>query len=223
MKTIQLYGQLADEYGHEPIKLEVPNITMAVRALFVRFGEEFEKKFKATNFNVFVGKLRKRKNHSKKYGYFHKNSKNVSEQELKFNRKENEIHFVPAVEGSGNVWRIIAGVVLVVVGIIGNNYGGWGTPFIQAGIGLIVGGVVGLLTPMPKTGGYTDGQDKSKASFIFNGAFNVTVQGGPVPLVYGRIRAGSTVISAGVDVEQIGSTTLVNYDDSNGYEGYDYF
>lgn len=43
---------------------------------------------------------------------------------------------------SGGVLQVILGVVLIVVGVIGNIYGGWGTPFIEAGIGMLASGVV---------------------------------------------------------------------------------
>ena len=43
----------------------------------------------------------------------------------------------------------------------------------------------------------------NRASYIFNGAVNLTAQGNPVPLLYGRMRAGSVVVSAGLSTEDI--------------------
>ena len=43
----------------------------------------------------------------------------------------------------------------------------------------------------------------NRSSYIFNGAVNLTAQGNPVPLCYGRMRVGSVVISAGLSVEDI--------------------
>ena len=43
----------------------------------------------------------------------------------------------------------------------------------------------------------------NRASYIFNGAVNLTAQGNPVPILYGRMRVGSVVISAGLSVEDI--------------------
>ena len=43
----------------------------------------------------------------------------------------------------------------------------------------------------------------NRASYIFNGAVNLTAQGNPVPLLYGRMRVGSVVVSAGLSVEDI--------------------
>ena len=38
---------------------------------------------------------------------------------------------------------------------------------------------------------------------ILDGPVNVVEQGGPVPLVYGIIRTGSTVVAGGIQVEQL--------------------
>ena len=43
----------------------------------------------------------------------------------------------------------------------------------------------------------------NRSSYIFNGAVNLTAQGNPVPLCYGRMKVGSVVISAGLSVEDI--------------------
>lgn len=43
----------------------------------------------------------------------------------------------------------------------------------------------------------------NRGSYIFNGAVNLTAQGNPVPLCYGRMKVGSVVISAGLSVEDI--------------------
>lgn len=43
----------------------------------------------------------------------------------------------------------------------------------------------------------------NRSSYIFNGAVNLTAQGNPVPLCYGRMRVGSVVVSAGISTEDI--------------------
>jgi len=43
----------------------------------------------------------------------------------------------------------------------------------------------------------------NRGSYIFNGAVNLTAQGNPVPICYGRMKVGSVVISAGLSVEDI--------------------
>jgi len=61
-----------------------------------------------------------------------------------------------------------------------------------AGYGLIFGGAAQYLTPKVE-----DGKSAITAEdYLFNGAINTVRQGGPVPLVYGRMVTGSSVISA---------------------------
>ena len=61
-----------------------------------------------------------------------------------------------------------------------------------AGYGLIFGGAAQYLTPKVE-----DGKSAVSAeNYLFNGALNTVRQGGPVPLVYGRMITGSSVISA---------------------------
>lgn len=114
----------------------------------------------------------------------------------------NVIRIAPVHVGAknGGVLTTIVGAVLIVVGVIGNIYGGWGTPFIQAGIAMVAGGVVQMLSPQPKMGkGSADSAD-NQASYIFNGPVNVTAQGAAVPILYGGpMEIGSTVISAGIE------------------------
>jgi len=87
------------------------------------------------------------------------------------------------------------------------------------GLGLILSGTSQLLSPQPAdlpglTGGGSparrDSFDPSnndpadnRASYIYNGAVNLTAQGNPVPICYGRMRVGSVVVSAGVSTTDI--------------------
>lgn len=73
-----------------------------------------------------------------------------------------------------------------------------------SGLVMALGGAAQLLTPSPKVGGYGNREAADeRPSFLFNGAKNTVEQGGPVPLIYGRMRVGGLVISSGVEVEQI--------------------
>lgn len=73
-----------------------------------------------------------------------------------------------------------------------------------SGLVMALGGAAQLITPSPKVGGYGSRETADeRPSFLFNGAKNTVEQGGPVPLIYGRMRVGGLVISSGVEVEQI--------------------
>ena len=74
----------------------------------------------------------------------------------------------------------------------GGAFGGFGSIF----LGLAVVGVLMLISSAlaPKDAAESNGPDE-RPSFLFDGATNVTEQGGPVPVVYGRIRVGSVLIA----------------------------
>jgi predicted phage tail protein len=125
---------------------------------------------------------------------------NVGEDEIDFKRA-GTIRIVPVFAGSarGGVLQTILGVVLVIVGALyytlGAAYGGTvaGPPIIGAGISLIIGVVIQMLTPVNK--------DRAKqGSTFFDGPANTTIQGGCVPYLYGEGIVGSVRISAGLDI-----------------------
>lgn len=92
------------------------------------------------------------------------------------------------------------------------------------GAAMVLGGTAQLLSPSLTTSassggsfGVSPGRQQARQSFsprnnepadnrssyIFNGAVNLTAQGNPVPLCYGRMRVGSVVVSAGLSTEDI--------------------
>ncbi len=79
---------------------------------------------------------------------------------------------------------------------------------------------------MPKAPAASGREEATKtASFIFDGAQNVTEQGHVVPLIYGRWRVGSVVASSGItttDVNQAGVSANPSnpYGGGGGYGGY---
>jgi len=133
----------------------------------------------------------------------------------------------------GGVGKIIAGVALVAIALINpfgaaaiGTFGG--TPIAVAslmptvgyiGASLILSGTAQLLSPQPAdlpglTGGGSPSRRDSfnpvnndpadnRSSYIYNGAVNLTAQGNPVPICYGRMRVGSVVVSAGVSTTDI--------------------
>lgn len=69
------------------------------------------------------------------------------------------------------------------------------------GLSMMVSGIGQMLSPQPKSSSF-EPVDR-KPSFMFTGALNASTQGNAVPVVYGRIRVGSVVISAGVEAIEI--------------------
>ncbi len=137
------------------------------------------------------------------------------------------LHVVPVVEGAGGqrgaaIGKILAGVAIVAgawalagpgIGLFGAAWDGAalavGTTTLLSygniaafGIAVTLGGVSQLLAQSPKlTGG--DASTDRRDSFLFGGQVNTTAQGGPVPIVCGKFRVGSTIISAGLSSEQL--------------------
>ena len=81
---------------------------------------------------------------------------------------------------------------------------GTSTSLIVAGVAMMIGGAVQMLTPIPSsTAQDQNNQPDNKPSYIFNGSVNTSAQGYPVPVGYGRMVVGSAVISAGISVEEL--------------------
>lgn len=108
-----------------------------------------------------------------------------------------EIRFSPTVAGASGVVKAIVGVIAIAVAYF--VPGPWSPYLYKIGAALILGGVIEMLSPRPKTGQ----NEESKSSFYFDGPANTERQGAPVPLVFGRVLAGSHPISASISVEEI--------------------
>lgn len=131
------------------------------------------------------------------------------------------IEFVPVPAGAGlGIFELIAGVVLVVAGIL-LSATGFGVPLIVAGIGLLASGVIAtFFGPKPPVTAAHQASDRGDtkdgvSSYLFNGPVNTVAQGGAVPLLYGRMIVGSQVISSSIHTA---SLTLAG--DSPGSDAY---
>ena len=67
----------------------------------------------------------------------------------------------------------------------------------SVGISLALGGVAQMLAGNPASDAPSE-RPENLPSYAFNGAVNTTAQGNPVPVLYGRLRVGSQVISTGL-------------------------
>lgn len=112
------------------------------------------------------------------------------------------IRFTPTVSGASGVVRAIVGVVLIVVGSFTSN------PFlIKIGASLVLSGIIEALSPRPKN---KDGDGNTVNSYYFDGPVNTDTQGAAVPLIYGRVLAGSRPVSASISVDELMSGTSGN-------------
>lgn len=123
----------------------------------------------------------------------------------------------PMVMGGGSVGKILLGVGLIALSFVSFGAGAWAglggwaaatgsTAAFTAsgsllafklGATLLFSGIAELLAPTPKDGGREE-------SFLFDQAAETSVQGTPVPLIYGRYLATSpALISSSVTTYQV--------------------
>lgn len=113
------------------------------------------------------------------------------------------LHIVPRVMGAGKAGQVIAGVVLIVAGAVANAYGQpWGGNLIQAGIGLVLGGVAQMLTKTPRLDMDRHGIEASRNS-SFSNLDNTAAQGQCMPVAYGVCYCGSRVVSQGIETRRL--------------------
>lgn len=110
------------------------------------------------------------------------------------NRRLKSIRFTPLLKGASSALKIVVGVILVAVGVATGQ--AW---MVKIGASLIIGGIIEALSPRPKT----KDEDGNVNSYYFDGPVNTDQQGAAVPLIYGRVMAGSRPISASVSVDDI--------------------
>lgn len=182
VRTVRLYGKLGAKFGRvHRFVLNSPRD--ALRAL-ISMVPGFERELmtsadRGVSYAVFVGK------------------RNVGEKELAYPSGDEDVRIAPLVGGrKGGLFAAIAGVVLFAVGAVsayfGNPYAG---QMMFMGASMAFGGISQMISAHAAANNGSSGA--SKTSYYFNGADNVTSQGGPVPLLYGRMRVGSTVLSMG--------------------------
>ncbi|KAF1043068.1 MAG: hypothetical protein GAK35_02388 [Herbaspirillum frisingense] len=188
LRTIRLYGKLGAAYGRVH-RLAVGNAREAVRALCVLLPG-FEAELMAAHEKGVV------------YALFN-GRQNLSRDELENPPGGDDIRIAPMLQGSKRAGGLqtILGAVLVVVGAVVNYFvPGAGTPIMQFGFAMMVGGVIQMLVPQ-KAATSTQDQAGNQASYNFNGPVNTSAQGNPGPLGYGRCIGGSAVVSAGIYAE----------------------
>jgi predicted phage tail protein len=117
-------------------------------------------------------------------------------------RKPESIYIVPVIEGASAGTRFVIGAILAVVGYGTSWFSGpVGAAIGNIGVALMLGSVIEALSPKPTQSDPSARKDKT--SYYFDGPVNTSVQGVPVPLIYGKIRAGSHAISASLTIDQL--------------------
>ena len=177
LKTIKLYGVLGKKFGKE-FHLAVESTREAVKALSVQVPgfEQFmlTAHEQGLTFAVF------------------QDDENISEDQIDFETGAKVIKIVPKVIGAGGngILQTILGAVMIVVGVITQQY--WA---VGMGVGMMIGGIAQMLAPKVDT--EDQNQDGNKANKGFGGAVTTIAQGNPVPILYGQREVGGFIVNAG--------------------------
>jgi predicted phage tail protein len=191
VRTVKLYGKLGAKYGrtHRYVLSSPRDALRALIAMVPGFERELmTSRERGIEYAVLVG------------------NRNIGENQLTHPSGSDDIRIAPIVSGSkkAGLFQTIAGIALVVVGAVSTYFGNpYGTQMMLMGASMALGGIAQMLAPHSSPNSATQ-----TTSYDFNGAQNTTYQGGPVPLLYGRMRVGSTVISEGL-LAQDGTVQLV--------------
>ncbi|NNA99208.1 tail assembly protein [Pseudomonas gessardii] len=182
VEIVRLGGQLR-QFGKE-YRLAVRSPAEAIKALCVQISglERFisSAKERGLEFAIFRGK------------------RNIGESEIGYQGR-GVIRIVPVITGSkrGGILQTVVGVVLLAISYVFPVTAPYLAP---AGIGLVAGGVIQMLSP--QAGGLkTSAAPENTPGYAFGSAKNTTASGNPVPLCIGERRWGGAIISAAIYAE----------------------
>jgi predicted phage tail protein len=185
MTTIMLSGSLARKFGRKHVK-RIDSGTS--REVFKALG---------CTIHGFEQEIRRLAAIGMRFAVF-RNRKNIGEAGFQLGGTR-EVRIVPVVEGSkrGGVLQTVVGVVLLAISYVFPVTAPYLAP---AGIGLIAGGVIQMLSPQA-SGLKQSASPENMPSYAFGSAKNTTASGNPVPICIGERRWGGAIISASIYAE----------------------
>jgi len=192
LRKVHLLGEMGEKYGKEHEFNNLSSVSDALRALDANYPGFIRDIKKEEHYNVCIGDF------DDKHA--------LDDVTIRMNHKEGAIWIAPEIVGKkAGMLATVLGAVLIVVGIVLSIYGfGAGAPLIKLGAGLMLSGVAMMLTPVPGSPEYSQREEPDeRQSFLFDGAVNTNEQGGSIPIAYGQVLLGSTVVSTAIDVEDI--------------------
>ena len=198
LRTVRLYGELAEFVGHKELDAVISSTADAMRFLVSNFPG-LESHMADRYYQVLVDDYE------------------IGEEDIHNPIGQSDISIVPVITGAGGGARkLLLGAALIGVGIISGGTGfalnatqgvgffggGLAAQAANVGVGLALMGVSEMLFPLPKPQEFSNEQDP-RISFSFSGVQNTSRAGTSHPIVYGEIVTGSVVISAGIDTNQV--------------------
>ncbi|WGE81841.1 tail assembly protein [Actinobacillus equuli subsp. haemolyticus] len=199
MAKITFHGDLK-RFIDEPFELDVNNFRELMNGLLTQI-QGFREHLRNGYYKVRIGK-----------NYL--NNDQLQTNPMIALDDKSSIHFTPVIAGAGKgmgIGQLILGVVLVAAAFYtgGASLLAWssGATMMGAmGASLILGGAISLLSKTPEmSSGVKEGEKKQSTSF--SNIRNLTPQGRPIPLLYGRMLTSLVLISQGIetfdDVEEL--------------------
>lgn len=190
MRTIHLYGKLGKDFGTSH-RFAVDTVAEAIEALRANFPKFFDA-IRHGFYRVVVGKTSR-------------NGMALDEAMLPgFKLGQQDLHIVPVVKGRkrGGIGKIIAGIALIGLSMVTGGafmsatlFGSTtvGSAIGQIGLGLTLTGVASFISPQQEA-------PDDKKSFTMTGPTTTTREGGIVPIVYGRVWTGGTMINGSLSI-----------------------
>lgn len=144
-----------------------------------------------------------------RYAIF-RNRENIGEDD--FSRKgTNEVRIIPVIEGSKRqgIGQIVIGAVLIAASYFTGPL--TGTILFNAGVSMVAGGVVQMLSPQKKELESAE----ANPSYAFGGPANVSAAGHIVGIGYGERLIGGAIISAGIYAEDHSTPYYIAEEDTS--------
>jgi predicted phage tail protein len=191
MKTkIILHGKIAKKYGAEFEFFNIKKGLDAIKALETRFP----------------GFKNDLMNEAKNGGHYEMIVNDESRDAYAINTKEKieTIDIVPCILGKDPITLIVLGVALATYAVVGGLGVVAATFLFTLAVGLIIAGIMYLLTPIPENEPNMDINASVKnSSFIFTNPQNISTQGRAIPVGYGRLKIGSYVVGTSITTRDL--------------------
>jgi len=200
MTNVTIHGEMGEIFGNFH-KFEITKLLDIGRALTAQnkgFKRYCVSKFKEGISYSYIDP----KNPNKRWN---------SAEELLAEEAPVEIHVVPVISGSGVVAVAVYSAVKIAVVAVGGYLsaaGAWlasGSALANLAVGLIIQGIMALLFPveLPDNEAQKSESRLDQSSYLFSNLKNTLTQGFPIPLLYGELRVGSSVVSTDVRGEDL--------------------
>ena len=201
LRTVRLYGELAEFVGHKELDAVITSTADAMRFLVSNFPG-LEAHMADRYYQVLVDDYE------------------IEKEDIHNPIGQSDISIVPVITGAGGAGKTLLGAALLGGAFLFTplSVGSFFSPIVApgsfaaasgltkaiVGIGgsLVLSGVQDMLFPLPKLQEFSNEQDP-RISFSFSGVQNTNRAGTSHPIVYGEIITGSVVISAGIDTNQV--------------------